>query len=228
MFVYVIVNSETLKIYVGKTVRKDLNKYLREKIWDAKADRYRGRSYLFASMKKHSSLVWSIYPLYEGQSDVEICAQEKLLIKMLKSQHPDVGYNLADGGQTGPRGWHHSPESKEKIAEAHRGMKPSLETREKLRKARLGQKLSEETRCKIGKKSLGNTYSLGHKHSEESRRKNSESKRGRKFSEEHLRNLSKAQLGNTHNLGHKLSKETRLKISEAHLRLHKKQLLILK
>ena len=35
MFVYVIVNDVNLKIYVGKTIRKDLRLYFQKKLWDA-------------------------------------------------------------------------------------------------------------------------------------------------------------------------------------------------
>ena len=47
MFVYIIVNQETLKIYVGKTIGSNLNSYLRRKISDAIKENYRGRSHLF-------------------------------------------------------------------------------------------------------------------------------------------------------------------------------------
>lgn len=101
MFVYAIVNSQNLKLYIGKTIRSDLDKYLREKVWCAQTEKYRGRSRLFAAMQKYPSTVWSIHPLFQGQTDVEICAHEKLLVKATASQNPVVGYNIRDGGVGG-------------------------------------------------------------------------------------------------------------------------------
>jgi len=99
MFVYLITNSDTMKIYVGKTIRTDLGKYLREKIWCAQRARYGGRSHLFNAMQKYPSTVWSIKPLYRGVSDSDICEKEKLFIKELGAQNPKFGYNICDGGQ---------------------------------------------------------------------------------------------------------------------------------
>ncbi len=146
MFVYVIVNLETLKIYIGKTKRSNLEKYLKEKIWCAQKEQYRGRSYLFASMQKYSSTAWKIYPLFRGSSDEEICKQEKILIRALKTQHPDIGYNIANGGQTAPTGWHHS-----------------LETRAKLRILKLGKKLSPEHCQTLSLAHKGHPLSSSHK-----------------------------------------------------------------
>ena len=53
MFVYMILNQENGKIYIGKTVTSDLERYLRDKLSSARTGRYNGRSYLFAAMKKH-------------------------------------------------------------------------------------------------------------------------------------------------------------------------------
>ena len=101
MFVYLITNAETMKTYVGKTVRSDLGKYLREKIWCAQRGRYRGRSHLFNAMQKYPSTVWSIHPLYEGTSNSDICEHEKKFIKSLGTQDTAIGYNICDGGQGG-------------------------------------------------------------------------------------------------------------------------------
>lgn len=57
----------------------------------------------------------------------EICEQEKILIKALCAQHPDIGYNICRGGEgfTGP----HSEISKRKTSKSLRikGHKPTLE-----------------------------------------------------------------------------------------------------
>jgi hypothetical protein len=99
MFVYLIVNSSNLKIYVGKTTQFDLNKYLNQKVRSAQRGRYRGRSHLFHAMQKYPSSVWSIHPLYSGQSDEDICEKEIAFIKALQTQDSTIGYNIRDGGK---------------------------------------------------------------------------------------------------------------------------------
>ena len=62
MFVYVIVNAETLKLYVGQHKGQNLRKYLQDKQSRAKAERGE-RSHLYASMRRYPKEVWSIHPL---------------------------------------------------------------------------------------------------------------------------------------------------------------------
>lgn len=132
MQVYVIVCSETLKIYVGQHKFEDLNRYFQQKWYDA--HRYSGkRSHLYHALRKHPRESWSIHPLVSGiEAKAELDETERLLIYALKCQHPDVGYNICDGGEgfTGP------------FTEAHRA---------KLRAASLGHVVTEETRAKIKK-----------------------------------------------------------------------------
>jgi hypothetical protein len=119
MFVYVIVCSESLKLYVGQHKGPDLGKYFAQKWFDA--HRYSGkRSHLYAALRKHPRESWSIHPLISGIEDKkELDEWERMLIYALKSQHPDVGYNICDGGEghTGPC----SEEAKRKISADHRG-----------------------------------------------------------------------------------------------------------
>src|SRR5579863_6997214 len=116
MFIYVIVCDESLKIYVGQHRGTDLGKYLSKKFWDAAHNSGR-LSHLFAAMRKYPRESWSIHPLISGIEDKkELDEAEQLLIYALKAQHPDVGYNICDGGEgfTGP----HSEETKRKLSEA--------------------------------------------------------------------------------------------------------------
>lgn len=104
MFIYVIVNSATLKIYVGQHKGNSLRKYLQTKFSDAQ-HQPRLRSRLYRSMRKHSKDVWSIHPLISGLQTREECDHwEQMLIRALNTQHPDVGYNIQRGGEgfTGP------------------------------------------------------------------------------------------------------------------------------
>ena len=119
MFVYKIVNKETGKWYIGKTVTKNLPKYLSWKIRDAQKHRENGLSYLFRAMRKYSSNVWEIQPLWHGQTDEEICTWERHFITVFRTTHPYFGYNICAGG------------------EGHRGPL-SEETKRKMSLARIG------------------------------------------------------------------------------------------
>jgi hypothetical protein len=118
MFVYVIVNSETLKIYIGQHKGLNLRQYLQQKWYEA--HKYLShRSRLYASMRKHPRESWSIHPLQaELQTRAECDDWEKHYIKVLKTQHPDVGYNICRGGEgfTGE----FSEESKQKMSVGHK------------------------------------------------------------------------------------------------------------
>src|ERR1035437_7642037 len=173
MFIYAIVNSETLKIYIGQHKGQTLQKYLQTKLSDAKQGRG-GNSHLFASMRLHSKEAWSIHPLISDLQTREECDYwERWLIKALNTQHPEVGYNICRGGEgnTGPQ----SEETRRKRSESlqayydaggQAGMKgkkqsakwlamrqelgsqfhPSADHIEKLRQANLGKKKSVEQR----------------------------------------------------------------------------------
>lgn len=99
MFVYVIVNSETLKIYIGQHKGTNLRQYLQQKLSEAR-HRISARSILYASMRKHPKEVWSIHALVSDlQTRAECDAWERHYIKVLKTQHSDVGYNICRGGE---------------------------------------------------------------------------------------------------------------------------------
>jgi group I intron endonuclease len=126
MVIYVIVCNETLKVYVGQHNREDdLKDYFSKKFYDAHRKSGK-RSHLFNAMRKYPRDSWSIHPLISGIDDKkELDEQEQLLIYALKAQHPDVGYNICDGGEgfTGP----HSEETKRKLSKAHLGKKRTEE-----------------------------------------------------------------------------------------------------
>jgi hypothetical protein len=129
MFIYVIVNRATLKLYVGQHKGDSLRKYLQTKLSDA-AHQRNGHSRLFASMRKHSKEMWSIYPLLSDLQTREECNYwERFYIRELKSQHPDVGYNICRGGEghTGPL----SEETKRKLSEKSKAAWAGMPAEEK-------------------------------------------------------------------------------------------------
>jgi GIY-YIG catalytic domain/NUMOD3 motif len=155
MFIYVIVNSETLKIYVGQHKGNSLTRYLQQKLSEARHG-ISGQSRLYAAMRKYPRESWSICPLITDLRTREECDHwEQVLIKALKTQHPDVGYNICPGGQgfTGPhteetrdkirrhattsfrKGHAVSQEVRQKISQAHKGKKESAESSQKKRKS---------------------------------------------------------------------------------------------
>ena len=128
MFVYAIVNSETLKIYIGQHKGNNLRHYLQQK-WYRAHHMSGERSYLYASMRKYPRNVWSIHPLISDLQIREECDfWEQILIKALHAQHPDVGYNICRGGEgfTGP----HTEEQKHKIGKRSKAWHASLSVSE--------------------------------------------------------------------------------------------------
>lgn len=108
-------------------------------------------------------------------------------------------------------GTHHSEETKEKMKNAHMGVKAynygkhlTEETRKKISNTNKGRVLSEEWKQKIGKANKGK-----HK-SEETKLKVGNSNKGKHHSEETKLKMSKSHTGKKH------SKETKLKISRLH------------
>lgn len=101
MFIYVITNSATGKIYIGQHKGNNLMQYLQKKFYDAKKGRG-GTSLLYNSMRKHPKEVWSIEPLFEGiDTKEELDRLEKLFIALYDTRNPEIGYNISRGGEGG-------------------------------------------------------------------------------------------------------------------------------
>lgn len=129
MFIYVIVCSESLKIYIGQHKYLDLQTYLNQKWYRAYRADQNPHSHLYNAMRKHPRESWSIHPLISGiESKAELDEWEQLLIYACKSQHPEVGYNLCDGGEgfTG----NHSDLSKIKVSASLKSFYQSPEAEE--------------------------------------------------------------------------------------------------
>ena len=115
MLIYLIVNHETGKYYVGQHGGNNLNKYLQTKFSDARHGRG-GNSHLLRSMRKHPfPSSWSIHALRSDiQTRDELDETERDFIKFLRSQDPEYGYNICRGGEgfTGP----HTKETCQKMS----------------------------------------------------------------------------------------------------------------
>ena len=117
MFIYLIVNRETGKYYVGQHKGDNLKKYLQQKFHHAQRG-ISSQSRLYRSMRAHPDpLVWSIHALRAGiQTRTELDETERDFITFLKAQNPEYGYNICRGGEgfTGP----HSKASRKKTSES--------------------------------------------------------------------------------------------------------------
>jgi hypothetical protein len=102
MFIYVITNSATGKVYIGQHKGSNLKKYLQDKLSHSRHNT--GSSHLFNSMRKHPKEVWSIAPLMEFETKAEIDVWETRLIALYDTRNPEIGYNICHGGEgyTGP------------------------------------------------------------------------------------------------------------------------------
>jgi hypothetical protein len=99
MFIYLIANHDTGKYYIGQHKGNSLKKYLQTKFSDARHGRG-GSSRLFNSMRKHPfPSAWSIHALRSDiQTKEELDETEQEFIKFLRSQNPEYGYNIRQGG----------------------------------------------------------------------------------------------------------------------------------
>lgn len=164
MHVYIIRNLANNKMYVGKTVMPNLQRYFRRKINRALRGESVGTSKLFDAMRSHGVGVFKIIPIATAESDDELCRLEKMWIDRLDTRK--FGYNICEGGrgiikaQTAETrekirrtmlaiGWKPSPEHVAMANVARRGSRHTLESRQKMRLAALGRKCSAETRAKM-------------------------------------------------------------------------------
>jgi hypothetical protein len=156
MYVYVIRNSVTGKVYIGQHKGNNLKKYLQTKLSQAHYELKRkgkGRgSHLFASMRKQPKEVWSIEPLIEGiETRLELDRMECLYIAMFDTRNPEVGYNICRGGEgfTGK----HTSEAKAKVSEKAKAWHsdPTKEVERKVRLQRISASLKARSREPVSK-----------------------------------------------------------------------------
>ncbi len=211
MFIYLIVNHDTGKYYVGQHKGNNLRKYLQTKMSVARQGRG-GNSHLFNSMRKHPfPSSWSIHALRADiQTKAELDKTEKDFIKFLRSQDPEYGYNICRGGEgfTGP----HTEESRKKmsaltqklwqrpehrniISRAAKKMWQRPGHRENVIAKNTGQIRSPEIKAKLAKVLEHARMSLPAHPSEESNIKRSQKLRGRIISESTRMKISQSRLG---------------------------------
>lgn len=118
MIIYLSKNVINQKKYIGKTVRQLNNR----KISHLSAVR-KGREnvYFHNAIRKHgeSSFTWEI--VCECSTSKELCQKEKYYINLYKTNNPDYGYNLTNGGE-GCEGYKHTQANKELMSKMKKGL----------------------------------------------------------------------------------------------------------
>ena len=196
-YVYKITNNINGKIYIG------LHKYNGDKIDENYWGSGRIISYAIAKEGKEN---FSREILEWCTNRESLIDREIYWIAKLDARNPEVGYNLAPGGdggdlgevvrkhqsevQSGSKHWnygkHLSEETKKKISESHRGIKHTEECKKRMSELKTQyfktHSVAEDVRKRI---------SEGNKNvSAETRYKRGLANRGKKFSDEHKRKMS--------------------------------------
>lgn len=132
-----ITGYEHNKHYVGITSRKPEIRWANGNGYNPSGHYV---SYFYNAIKKYGweNIIHKI--LYTNLTQYEANNLEQLLIKALKSNQKDYGYNIQNGGQAGKM----SQEIKDKISKAHIGIKMQEEVKKYLSDSRKGMKLSKE------------------------------------------------------------------------------------
>lgn len=201
-YIYKITNKLNLKIYIGKcqcSIEARFKQHCsRAEHWYDKKQDF--NSHLYPAMVKDGIENFKIEQIEECQNS-KLGAREKYYIKLLDAQNPEVGYNIAAGGESFWEGHKHSAETKKKIGE-HSA------------KINLGKHLSEETKEKIRQAHLGKCFRKDFHHSEETKQQLSEMKKGKPGPRlgSHLSAEQIEKLRLSH-LGKKASEETKQKQS---------------
>lgn len=187
--IYVLKDPRTNEIrYVGKTVKKDLNKRLIEHC----AHQNRTHKYFWISQLKSEGLK-PIIESIEKCTDLDWQEREIYWIQYYK----DLNYNLTNSHEGGMGGHNPSAETRAKISFANKGRKRSEETKIKMRKPK-----SEEHKAKLIAAQIGRICT------EETREKISKGNKGKILSEETREKIAKTSLGRLH------TEETKLKMSQ--------------
>lgn len=188
--IYVLKDPRTNEIrYVGKTVKKDLNKRLIEHC----AQQNKTHKYFWIAQLKNENLK-PIIEAVEKCTDNDWQEREIYWIQYYK----DLNCKLTNSHEGGMGGHNPSAETRAKMSAAAKGRIVSEETKIKMRKPK-----SEEHKAKLIAAQIGRVQTL------ETREKIGRKSRGRKASQETREKISKSSLGRFH------TEETKLKMSQA-------------
>ena len=183
-YIYKTTNKENQKIYIGMHKSETFD------------ENYFGSGVLIKrALQKYGKDAFIVELIEWAKTRNELCNREKYWIKHFDSYNPDVGYNLAYGGDGGDifhtKSADEQEEIKKKISRCHKGRK---QTKEWIEKRKLygeknpmyGKHLTQETKEKISNSLSGDKNPMygvespnkGKSHSEETKDKIRKSKLG--------------------------------------------------
>lgn len=154
MFVYLLTNKVNGKYYVGRTVSKNLKRYLCCKKSNAKTGKRTHGMPIINAIAKYGFENFYIDILAEPKTVEDLDNLERLWIILLDSRNPKLGYNVQAGGTKGFLGRTMPDEAKLKIGAANKGKKPkgyirTEEHRQQLRERMLGNKIGRKITSEI-------------------------------------------------------------------------------
>ena len=97
-YIYRITNTVNNKIYIGKTEETIERRLYEHKLCVKTGSKH---SRLYSAMKHYGVDKFIAEELDHSDSSEELCEKEKYWIKKLNSQDPEIGYNIAPGGEGG-------------------------------------------------------------------------------------------------------------------------------
>lgn len=157
--VYLHINKENGKMYIGITCKNPKQR------WGHNVSGYKTQPYFWKAIQKYGFNGFDHVIFAQNLNEEEACGMERLLIKELKTNNPEFGYNYEAGGK------YQTFASRQKIGESESGIKHHY----------YGKHRDEETRIKISEALKGeNHYWYGKHLPEETRKKISESEKGKK------------------------------------------------
>jgi group I intron endonuclease len=203
--IYVILNTKSGKVYIGKTARNFKVRWGDHKT--ALRGGYHDNIYLQRAWNKYGEKLFK-FCILEHCPVEQLNEREKHHIAIYKAR--GLCYNLTDGGD-GLAGMVFTPEHRRKMSEAQKGKALTEEHRHKLSEVQKGRVITPEHRRKIGEALKGKKKPP---RTEETRRKMSEAKKGSVHTEETRRKIGEAQKGKV------LTEEHKRKLSEAAKQWH--------
>ena len=179
MHVYKITDLTNGFIYVGQHIKENLEAYLQHNIRAAEGNRG-NKKRLYRAIRAHGGQNFKIESLARLVDGLAVEEARELLdkleiffIRFLRSNDPDIGYNLTagGGGQLGRR-WKHTEEWKRQNSERTKGRKNTWA--HKAAASNRGKKRTPEQRARVAASQRGVPKSP---RSEEHRRRISENKK---------------------------------------------------
>lgn len=153
--------SPSGKVYIGITHQKPCYR------WGKDGNGYKTQNLFYRAIQKYGWDNFDHEILFTGLNKEEACTKEKELISFFKSNNPQFGYNITEGGEH----YVFTEEIKRKISEANKGRKHTDEWK---------RMISEKLRGRPSPTAGKIPWNKGHVYSEEMRQKFSECHKGQR------------------------------------------------